>query len=103
LKEAKKPEFRDTFMDFVRKLEKEGKAGPYIIRFKKVIRSGLKFNGINTVLDVNIANENVNLTIMDERVPTKEELSKLIRIGSARGREAISMFVFSGLRTHNPY
>ena len=98
LKEAKKPDFRDTFMDFVRKLEKEGKAGSYIIRFKKVIRSWLKFNGINTVLDVNIANENVNPTIMDERVPTKEELSKLFRNASARGRVAISMLAFSGLR-----
>ncbi|MEM3334236.1 MAG: hypothetical protein QW745_08585 [Thermoplasmata archaeon] len=60
-------------MDFVRKLEKEGKAGSYIIMFKKVIRSWLKFNGINIILDINIANENVNPTIMDERVLTKEE------------------------------
>ncbi|MEM3561574.1 MAG: hypothetical protein QW149_09440 [Nitrososphaerota archaeon] len=73
LKEAKKQDFRGTFMDFVRKLEKEGKAGSYIIMFKKVIRSWLKFNGINIILDINIANENVNPTIMDERVLTKEE------------------------------
>ncbi|MEM4071311.1 MAG: hypothetical protein QXO58_04695 [Thermoplasmata archaeon] len=55
----------------------------------------MKFNGINTVLDVNIANENENPTIMNERVPTKEELSKIFRNASARGRVAISMLAFS--------
>ncbi|MEM4057978.1 MAG: hypothetical protein QXZ12_04515 [Thermoplasmata archaeon] len=38
-KVAKNPEFRDTFMDFVRKLEKVGKTESYITRFKKVIKS----------------------------------------------------------------
>ncbi|MEM4057977.1 MAG: hypothetical protein QXZ12_04510 [Thermoplasmata archaeon] len=58
----------------------------------------MKFNGINIVLDVNIANENINPTIMDERVPTKKELSKIFRNASVRGRVAISMLAFSGLR-----
>ncbi|MEM2269065.1 MAG: site-specific integrase, partial [Thermoplasmata archaeon] len=63
--------------------KKMGKQDLIITRLKKVIRFWLKFNGINTVLDVNIANENVNPTIMDERVPTKEELLKLFRNVSA--------------------
>ncbi|MEM0298326.1 MAG: site-specific integrase, partial [Thermoplasmata archaeon] len=75
-----------------------GKQDLIITRLKKVIRFWLKFNGINAVLDVNIANENVNPTIMDERVPTKEELLKLFRNVSARDRVAISMLAFSELR-----
>ncbi|MEM0334219.1 MAG: hypothetical protein QXU94_02385 [Thermoplasmata archaeon] len=78
--------------------KKMGKQDLIITRLKKVIRFWLKFNGINAVLDVNIANENVNPTIMDERVPTKEELLKLFRNVSARDRVAISMLAFSGLR-----
>ena len=31
-----KKEYRDNFMDFVRKLEDEGKTGSYIARFKVV-------------------------------------------------------------------
>ncbi|EQD75349.1 integrase/recombinase, partial [mine drainage metagenome] len=58
LTDMKRLEFRDTFLDFVRKLEKEGKAGSYIARFKRVLRSWSKFNGIEIKLDVNIANEN---------------------------------------------
>ena len=36
LKVAETKAFRDSFMDFVRKLERKGKAGSYIVRFKKV-------------------------------------------------------------------
>ena len=35
--------FRDGFMDFVRSLERQGKASSYIARFKKVLRSWLAF------------------------------------------------------------
>jgi len=31
--------FKNEFMDFVRRLEKENKAGSYIVRFKKTLRS----------------------------------------------------------------
>ncbi|WP_010916392.1 hypothetical protein [Thermoplasma volcanium] len=43
---ANEKDFRYELTDFVRKMEKEGKAGSYIARFKKVILSWLKFNGI---------------------------------------------------------
>ena len=39
--------FRDGFMDFVRGLERQGKASSYIARFKKVLRSWLAFNGLD--------------------------------------------------------
>ncbi len=52
---ANEKDFRYEFTDFVRKLEKEGKAGSYIARFKKVILSWLKFNDIRLQLTVNIS------------------------------------------------
>lgn len=93
-----KLEFRDNFLDFVRRLEKEGKAGSYIVRYKKVLRSWAKFNGIDIKLDVNIANENESPTLDNERVPSKEELSRLLRKATSRGRVSIPIMAFSGFR-----
>jgi len=91
-------EFRNNFMDFVRRLEDEGKAGSYIARFKRVLRSWAKFNGKVVRLDVNIANENLSPTLENERVPSKEELSKILRMSTPRGRVSISLMAFAGLR-----
>ncbi len=95
---ANEKDFRYEFTDFVRKLEKEGKAGSYIARFKKVILSWLKFNDIRLQLTVNIAGENETPTIVNERVPSKEELARILRKATSRGRVAIAIMAFSGLR-----
>ena len=55
-----KPDFRDKFADFVRKMEREGKAGSYIIRYKKVLRSFGRFNNKNVELNINIANDHLS-------------------------------------------
>ena len=47
-------EFKNKFLDFVRSLKKQGKAGSYIVRFKKTLKSWLKFNDIDLKLDVKI-------------------------------------------------
>jgi hypothetical protein len=46
---------RDGFSDFVKRLERAGKAGCYIARFKKVLHSWLSYDGLNVKLKVNIA------------------------------------------------
>ena len=96
--QAYEKDFRYEFTDFVRKMEKEGKAGSYIARFKKVILSWLKFNGISLQLTVNISGENETPTIVNERVPSKEELARILRKATSRGRVAIAIMAFSGLR-----
>ena len=100
LRKAKSNEkdFRYEFTDFVRKMEKEGKAGSYIARFKKVILSWLKFNDIRLQLTVNISGENETPTIVNERVPNKEELARIMRKATSRGRVTIAIMAFSGLR-----
>lgn len=98
VRDGKTKEFKDSFTDFVRKLESEGKAGSYIVRFKKVLRSWLKFNDIQISFNVNIKDEHHNPTIENERVPTKEELSKILRKASTRARVSIGLMAFSGLR-----
>ena len=98
LLEARKKDFQNRFMDFVRRLEKEGKAGSYIARFKKVVLSWTRFNGIKLDLKVNIANEHLTPTIDDERVPTREELGRILRRATSRGRVSAALMAFSGLR-----
>lgn len=98
LDDAKSGKLRNDFMDFVRKMEREGKAGSYIARYKKVLRSWLGFNGMDFKFGVNIAYENRAPRVEGERIPEKSELAKILRSGSLRARLAISLLAFSGLR-----
>jgi len=98
LLEAETKEFRDSFIDFVRKLESQGKAGSYITRYKKVLASWLTYNGKQVKLKVNIKGVADTPTLTNERVPTKDELSKILRKSSPRGRVSSSIMGFSGLR-----
>jgi len=91
-------DFRNKFADFVRRMEGEGKAGSYIVRFKKALKSFGRFNGKNLELNVNIANERLSPTIENEKVPNKEELGRLLRKASSRGRVSISLMAYAGLR-----
>lgn len=67
LKVAETREFRGNFLDFVRRLERKGKAGSYIARFKKVLNSWSAFNGLNIKLKVNIRGELEAPTIANEK------------------------------------
>ncbi|MCW4043636.1 MAG: site-specific integrase [Candidatus Bathyarchaeota archaeon] len=98
LKVSKTKKFRDDFTDFIRELEKQGKAGSYIARFKKVVMSWLSYNGINVKLKVNIAGEYDTPTIANERIPNKDELNRIFRSASKRGRVSIALMAYGGLR-----
>ena len=98
LAEAKSKRFRDEFTDFIRRMEKDGKAGSYIERFKKVILSWTFYNNLDVKLKVNIKGTSETPTIADERVPSKDELSRILRMASPRGRVSVAMMAFSGLR-----
>ncbi len=41
LKVAKTKAFRDSFIDLIRKMESEGKAGSYLVRFIRFLTRGL--------------------------------------------------------------
>jgi len=101
LTEAGSKEFRDGFVDFVRRLESQGKAGSYIERFRKVIISWTSYNGLDVQLKVNIRGRGDTPTLSNERVPTRDELSNILRMATPRGRVAIAMMAFSALRPEN--
>jgi len=98
LKVAGTKAFRDDFTDFVRRLEREGRAGFYIARFKKTLNSWLAYNGVNVKLKVNVRGESDAPTIAGERIPSKEELERILRMATPRARVSIALMAFSGLR-----
>jgi hypothetical protein len=98
LMQARSKKFRDEFTDFIRKMEKDGKAGSYIERFRKVILSWTSYNNLDVKLKVNIKGSSDTPTIASERVPSKEELSRILRMASPRGRTSVALMAFSGLR-----
>src|SRR5262245_42725523 len=74
LEEAGTNAFYDGFIDFVREMERRGKAGSYIERFRKVVSSWLSHNRIEVTLKVNIRGRTETPTLQNERIPTVEEL-----------------------------
>ncbi|MCL4359398.1 MAG: site-specific integrase, partial [Candidatus Thermoplasmatota archaeon] len=99
LKDAESGELKRQFSDFARKMEKDGKAGSYIVKFKHALRNWLNFNDITASFNgIYISGEYENPTLKDERVPNKEELSRIIRKATSRGRVAIAIMAYSGLR-----
>ena len=98
LAEGPSKKFRDGFTDFIRKMEKDGRAGSYIERFKKVVISWTSYNNLDVKLKVNIKGSSETPTIANERVPNKDELSRIIRMASPRGRVSVASTALSGLR-----
>lgn len=95
--QAIKP-LQDQFLDFVKGMEKEGKAGSYIARYKKVTHSWTKFNSLEFKTIANIKGESISPRTENESVPTQEELAKILKYSSARGRAEIALMAYSGLR-----
>lgn len=95
---AKSGKLKTQFTSFVRSMEDKGRSGGYILKFKKTVLSWLKYNDVNYPLRLNIKGENETPTIQNERVPNKEELGKILRKASTRGKVAIAIMAFSGLR-----
>lgn len=98
VKEVESKEFRDGFTDFVRRFEAQGKAGSYVLRFRKAVKSWASYNDKELKMKLNIRGINLTPTLDHERVPTREELSKILRMASPRGRVSVAMMAFSGLR-----
>ena len=99
LEKAKSGELKHEFIEFVNDLQNQGKNGSYLVLFKKMLNSWLTFNNLDQKLQgIKIRGANLTPTIQDERPPTREELEKIIRNASLRGRAIIGILAFSGIR-----
>ena len=89
---------QDQFMDFVRMMERRGTKGAYISRYKKVLHSWTKHNGIEFKVIAKIRNENINERTQNETVFSQEELGRILRNAGLRGKTEIALMAYSGLR-----
>ncbi|HLM91656.1 MAG TPA: site-specific integrase [Thermoplasmata archaeon] len=91
-------EVHDRFLDFVSAEEKRQVAGSYIVRTIKAGKSWLVHNGKKLERPIRVRGAKDTPSLRDERVPTQEELRKVLLAGSPRIRAAAALVAFSGLR-----
>jgi hypothetical protein len=89
---------QDSFEDLVAKLEADRKAPSYIIGILKAVRSWLRYNDVTLTRTIKVRNPSATPTIEDEQVPTKGELTRILRTSSPRIRVAESLMAFADLR-----
>lgn len=98
MRQARDGLLKNNFQDFSQKMIASGKKGAYVGKFKQVLRSFLIFNDIDYRIRINIPNESVNETTEDERVPTSDDVARLLRKATTRGKVSVSLMAFSGFR-----
>ncbi len=91
-------DFKGAVSDQIRLMESKGTMGSSISTSIKALISFLKFNNVIVRLGINIKNENRNLNAEKEIVPSKDELSRILRTATMRERVSISLMSYSGLR-----
>lgn len=91
-------ELYGILLDYVGKLETEGKAGSYIGSIMRALRSWLTHNDKMLKKKIRIRGANVFPTLKDERVPTPQELKRIFFSGDKKSRVACVLIAHSGLR-----
>ncbi|MFZ0892454.1 MAG: site-specific integrase [Thermoplasmata archaeon] len=92
-------QLHDRFLDFVSAEEKRGVAGSYIVRTMKAGKSWLLHNGKKLDRPIRVRGAKDTPSLRDERVPTQEELRKILLAGTPRIRSAVALVAFSGVRS----
>lgn len=95
---AKNGALKKKFKDYVNLMEKEGKAGSYIVKYKTVLNHWIKYNDIDFKIDEKIFESDKYRTVFHEHVPVQSELRSIILNATKRGRVSIALMAFSGLR-----
>lgn len=91
-------QYADTYIDFVRKKEQEGKSGSGIAVLMQSVVSFLEFNRVAGKVKLKIGNKNVRPVKDNEHVPTNEELATILRQARTKTGLMISLMAFSGVR-----
>lgn len=88
----------DRLLDFVASEERRGVSGSYIVRTIKAGKSWLLHNGRKLDRPIRVRGSKDSPSLREERVPTPEELRKILLAGTPRIRVACSLVSFAGLR-----
>jgi len=85
-------------LDFIDHEEKRGCTGSYTESSIKAVKSWLSHFNIRIERKIKIRGTTRTPTLDDERVPTQEELRKIILSGTVRGRLSCALMAHSGVR-----
>ena len=88
----------DIIDDYVIKREEKGNAGSYIKSTVKAVKSWLLFNGIKLPRQIKVKDADKSPTLTEERIPTPEELKRILNAGDSRERTACAFVAFTGVR-----
>ncbi|MGP8071236.1 MAG: site-specific integrase [Candidatus Bathyarchaeia archaeon] len=88
-------------MDYVtdhRNLDGKVPAGSYLHSTVKAVRSWLSANDIELRHKIKIRGDDDTPTLKDERIPSKEELRRILLSATKQSRVAVAMMAFAGVR-----
>ncbi|MFQ5884588.1 MAG: site-specific integrase, partial [Thermoplasmata archaeon] len=91
-------EIYGVLLDYVSKLEKEGKSGSYISSIMKALKSWLAHNDKEVKRKIKIRGADATPTLKDERIPTPRELKSILMSGDKKTRVACVLVAHSGFR-----
>jgi hypothetical protein len=91
-------ELNNLLMDYVSMAEKKGFAGNYINSTMKAVRSWLAHNNIALKVKIKINGIDETPTLKDERVPTLDELKRILLSGDTKARTSCVLVAHCGLR-----
>jgi integrase len=98
LLKVKPKRIHSLLLDFIDDEEQQGKAGSFIETSIKAVRSWLDFNGVQMTYKVKIRGARQTPTLQDERVPTQDELRRILHAAIPKDRCSCVLMAHSGLR-----
>ena len=95
---ASKPphEIQSALLDYV--TDHQGFAGSYVLSTMKAVRSWLAANDVELRQKIKIKGAKDTPSLRDERVPTKQELRRILLSATKQSRVAIALMAFAGVR-----
>ena len=90
-------EITDLLQDYVSE-HSEKYAGSYLVSIIKIVRSWLTHNGKEIKRKVKVRGAEQSPTLRKEKIPTQEELKKILGSATIQSRVTCSLIAFSGLR-----
>jgi integrase len=91
-------ERRDFVADLVSEMEDAGRAGSYVLSTVRSIKSWLAFNGASLEQPIKVRGAQSTPTLEKERVPSQDELRRILLAASSRERCAAALLAHAGLR-----
>jgi integrase len=94
-----KPEpLYNLLLDTVSAMERRQLSGSYIVIVLKTVRSWLAFNGIVVTRKIKVRGAHETPTLRDERVPSQDELRKILLSADKKERVICVLLAHSGVR-----